>query len=177
MKPVEFLGEALEQLRAFPRSARREAGFQLDKVQRGREPDDWKPLKTIGAGVREIRVREGREDVAARHRTSTTALQRIDEEEAMSKKRFESIWDAIEDTAEDAAAMRARANLMLELQEHLRKRKLTQTEAARLLKVAQPRVSDLMRGRIDLFSTDMLIDMLGRMGARVTVSVEFKRAA
>ena len=95
----------------------------------------------------------------------------------MSKKRFESIWDAIEDTAEDAAAMRTRANLMLELQEHLRKRKLTQTEAARLLKVAQPRVSDLMRGRIDLFSTDTLIDMLGRMGARVTVSVEFKRAA
>ena len=95
----------------------------------------------------------------------------------MSKKRFESIWDAIEDTAEEAAAMRARANLMLELQEHLRKRKLTQTEAARLLKVAQPRVSDLMRGRIDLFSTDTLIDMLGRMGARVTVSVEFKRAA
>ena len=95
----------------------------------------------------------------------------------MTEKRFESIWDAIEDTAEDAAAMRARANLMLELQEHLRKRKLTQTEAARLLKVAQPRVLDLMRGRIDLFSTDMLIDMLGRMGARVTVSVEFKRAA
>jgi phage-related protein len=58
MKPVEFLGDALEALRAFPRSARREAGFQLDKVQRGREPDDWKPMKTIGAGVREIRVRE-----------------------------------------------------------------------------------------------------------------------
>ena len=58
MKPVEFLGDALEQLRAFPRAARREAGFQLDKVQRGRAPDDWKPLITIGAGVREIRVRE-----------------------------------------------------------------------------------------------------------------------
>ena len=58
MKPVEFLGDALERLRAFPRAARREAGFQLDKVQRGREPDDWKPMRTIGAGVREIRVRE-----------------------------------------------------------------------------------------------------------------------
>ena len=95
----------------------------------------------------------------------------------MSKKRFGSIWDAIEDTAQDAAAMRARADLMLRLQEHLRKRGLTQTAAARLMKVAQPRVSDLMRGRIDLFSTDMLIDMLSRLGARVTVSVEFKRAA
>ena len=95
----------------------------------------------------------------------------------MSKKRFESIWDAIEDSAEDAPGMRARADLMLQLQEHLRKRRLTQMEAAKVLKVAQPRVSDLMRGRIDLFSTDMLIDMLGRLGAKVTVSVEFKRAA
>ena len=94
-----------------------------------------------------------------------------------TKKRFESVWDAIEDNAQDAAAMRARADLMLELQDHLRKRKLTQTEAAKLLKVAQPRVSDLMRGRIDLFSADTLIDMLGRLGARVTVSVNFKRAA
>ena len=95
----------------------------------------------------------------------------------MRKKRFESVWDAIEDTAQDAAAMRARADLMLQLQEHLRKRKLTQSEAAKLLKVTQPRVSDLMRGRIDLFSTDMLIEMLGRLGARVKVSVEFRRAA
>ena len=95
----------------------------------------------------------------------------------MTRKRFESVWDAIEETAEDAAAMRARANLMLQLQEHLRKRKLTQVQAAKLLKVAQPRVSDLMRGRIDLFSADTLIEMLGRLGAKVTVSVQFKRAA
>jgi len=95
----------------------------------------------------------------------------------MSKKRFQSVWDAIEDTAQDAAAMRARADLMLQLQEHLRTRKLSQSEVAKLLKVTQPRVSDLMRGRIDLFSTDMLIEMLGRLGARVKVSVEFRRAA
>jgi len=95
----------------------------------------------------------------------------------MSKKRFESVWDAIEDTAQDAAAMRARAELMLRLQDHLRKRKLSQSEAARLLKVTQPRVSDLMRGRIDLFSTDMLIELLGRLGARVEVTVNFRRAA
>ena len=95
----------------------------------------------------------------------------------MSKKRFQSVWDAIEDTAQYAAAMRARADLMLQLQEHLRTRKLSQSEVAKLLKVTQPRVSDLMRGRIDLFSTDMLIEMLGRLGARVKVSVEFRRAA
>ena len=56
MKPVEFLGDSLDALRAFPDSARQNAGFEIDKVQRGQEPDDWKPMTTIGAGVREIRI-------------------------------------------------------------------------------------------------------------------------
>lgn len=58
MKPILFCGNALDDLRAFPLSAKREAGFQLDQVQRGLEPDDWKPMKTIGSGVREIRIRD-----------------------------------------------------------------------------------------------------------------------
>jgi phage-related protein len=57
-KPVEFRGSALEDLRAFPQAARRAAGFQLDQVQRGREPDDWKPMNSVGQGVREIRIRD-----------------------------------------------------------------------------------------------------------------------
>ncbi|WP_395678847.1 type II toxin-antitoxin system RelE/ParE family toxin [Inquilinus sp.] len=57
-KPVEFRGSALEDLRAFPLSARREAGHQLDQVQHGREPDDWKPMPAIGVGVQEIRIRD-----------------------------------------------------------------------------------------------------------------------
>lgn len=57
-KPVEFRGSALDDLRAFPQAARREAGYQLDRVQRGREPDDWKPMNTIGRGVQEIRIRD-----------------------------------------------------------------------------------------------------------------------
>ncbi|TDK68052.1 type II toxin-antitoxin system RelE/ParE family toxin [Sapientia aquatica] len=57
-KPVEFRGSALEDLRTFPLVARREAGFQLDQVQQGGEPDDWKPMPTIGKGVREIRIRD-----------------------------------------------------------------------------------------------------------------------
>ncbi len=48
----------MDDLRAFPASARREAGHQIDQVQRGQEPDDWKPMLTIGLGVREIRVRD-----------------------------------------------------------------------------------------------------------------------
>ena len=56
-KPVEFRGSALGDLRAFP-AARREAGYQLDQIQRGREPDDRKPINSVGRGVREIRIRD-----------------------------------------------------------------------------------------------------------------------
>jgi phage-related protein len=57
-KPVEFLGTSLDDLRAFPPSAKREAGYQIDQVQNGLGPDDWKPMNTVGQGVREIRVRD-----------------------------------------------------------------------------------------------------------------------
>ena len=56
MKPVEFLGDSLDALRAFPESAKREAGFQIHKVQHGDDPDDWKPMVGIGSGVKEIRI-------------------------------------------------------------------------------------------------------------------------
>ena len=58
MKPVIFLGDSLDRIREFGAMARREAGYQIDKVQSGREPADWKPLKTVGAGAREIRIRD-----------------------------------------------------------------------------------------------------------------------
>ena len=58
MKPVLFRGSALDDLRQFPTDARREAGYQLDKVQNGQEPSDWKPIPSVGEGVKEIRVRD-----------------------------------------------------------------------------------------------------------------------
>ncbi|MEW6134076.1 MAG: type II toxin-antitoxin system RelE/ParE family toxin [Pseudomonadota bacterium] len=57
-KPVEFRGTSLDDLRAFPPTARREAGHQIDRVQHGMEPDDWKPMNTVGQGVKEIRIRD-----------------------------------------------------------------------------------------------------------------------
>lgn len=57
-KPVEFRGSSLDDLRAFPVPARREAGYQLDRVQQGHEPDEWKPMPRIGSGVQEIRIRD-----------------------------------------------------------------------------------------------------------------------
>jgi phage-related protein len=58
MKPLEFRGGALDDLRGFPVSARREAGYQLDKVQNGHQPTNWKPIGTIGKGVEEIRIHD-----------------------------------------------------------------------------------------------------------------------
>jgi len=57
-KRLHFMGSSLEDLRNFPKEARRDAGFNLDFVQRGLEPSNWKPLKTVGPGVREIRIRD-----------------------------------------------------------------------------------------------------------------------
>ena len=57
VKPLNFVGTALDDLRAFPPVARREAGYQLGRLQFGLDPSDWKPLPRIGRGVREIRIR------------------------------------------------------------------------------------------------------------------------
>lgn len=56
VKPVCFLGDSLKCLRDFPEDARHDAGYQLEKVQRGEQPDDFKPMVSIGKGVKEIRV-------------------------------------------------------------------------------------------------------------------------
>lgn len=55
-KPLYFVGSALEDLRAFPRSPRREVGYQLDRVQSGLEPSDWRQMTSVGRSVREIRI-------------------------------------------------------------------------------------------------------------------------
>lgn len=56
MKPIRFLGDSLKRLREFPEDARHDAGYQLDKVQRGEQPDDFKPMPSVGKGVEELRI-------------------------------------------------------------------------------------------------------------------------
>lgn len=58
MKPISFRGNSLDDLRQFPLDARREAGYQIDRVQNGLEPSDWKPMNSVGQGVKEIRIRD-----------------------------------------------------------------------------------------------------------------------
>jgi len=59
LKKIVFQGSSLDVLRGWPESAKKLAGHQLDRVQRGLEPDDWKPMQTVGIGVREIRMATG----------------------------------------------------------------------------------------------------------------------
>ncbi len=56
MKGIEFLGTSLKTVREFPALAKRKAGYQLDRVQHGLDPTDWRPMKSVGHGVREIRI-------------------------------------------------------------------------------------------------------------------------
>lgn len=89
----------------------------------------------------------------------------------MSKQKFNSIWDAIEDTPEEAENMKLRSNLMTALKNHLARTEISQAEAAKLLGVTQPRVSDLMRGKINLFGLDALVNMAAAAGLHLEIRV------
>ena len=92
------------------------------------------------------------------------------------KQRFNSVWDALEDTPQEAASMKSRSSLMMALSEVIRERGMTQIEAAELFGVTQPRVSDLMRGKFNLFSLDTLIDMAATAGMAPMVTVSKPKA-
>ena len=89
----------------------------------------------------------------------------------MSKKRYASVWDAIEDTSAEAENMKLRSALMSVIKEYIKGKGWTQAEAAERLGVTQPRVSDLMRGKIDLFGLDTLVNMATAVGLKVQMRV------
>ncbi len=91
-------------------------------------------------------------------------------------QRFSSVWDALENTPQEAASMKARSALMMALAEVIRECGMTQGEAAALFGVTQPRMSDLMRGKITLFSLDTLIDMAATAGMTPVVKVSKPKA-
>jgi predicted XRE-type DNA-binding protein len=88
---------------------------------------------------------------------------------------FGSVWDAIEVSPQAAASMKARAAIMMAVQKTVRGWKLSQHDAAAKLTISQPRLNDLLRGKIDKFSLDALFDLAANAG--LCVSVSLKRAA
>jgi predicted XRE-type DNA-binding protein len=199
MKPISFLGDSRDAIRDFPDGPRYRAGVELRAVQNGLDPDDWKPMRTVGPGVREIRIRdatgafrivylatladrrasclpeEDAADGAAGHRAGRQAAQRM-ESAPMSVETFYSVFDALADTPAEAANMTARADLLLAIRERVKAWSLTQEEAAMRLGVTRPRLNDLMRGKLDKFSLDALVNIAAAAGFRLHIELEDVKA-
>jgi len=89
----------------------------------------------------------------------------------MSDKAFKSVWDAIEEDPAQAANMKHRSALMMAISGRIKAKGLNQTEAGKLFAVSQPRISDLTRGKIGLFSIDTLVAMLAAAGIEIGIRV------
>jgi predicted XRE-type DNA-binding protein len=90
----------------------------------------------------------------------------------MSKKgHFNSVWDALEDDPVRQESLRLRSALMMEIAERIKDQGLTQTQAAAVLRITQPRVSALLKGTINEFRLDSLMDMSHRLGMHVSINV------
>jgi predicted XRE-type DNA-binding protein len=86
-------------------------------------------------------------------------------------QKFDNVWDAIADTTEEAANLRLRSELMDKVTEHIKAKKWTQMEAAAHCGVTQPRLNDLLKGKISKFSLDALVNIASALGRKVTVSL------
>ncbi len=138
MKPISFLGNALESLHEFPEDARQDAGHQQ-----------------------------------ARHRDCEESIRRVDAGAQMKKRGdiYESVWDALADTPEQAANMRARGP-DASARRADRGHRLEAGRAAEHCGVTQPRINDLLRGRVSRFSLDALVNIATAPGRRVHVELE-----
>ncbi|EHK73553.1 XRE family transcriptional regulator [Sinorhizobium meliloti] len=93
----------------------------------------------------------------------------------MERQSFSNVWDALENTPAEAASMAMRSNLLIAIEQRVRSWQVTQAEAARRLGMTQPRLNDLLRGRITKFSLDTLINLASQAG--LTVRLDIAEAA
>ena len=89
----------------------------------------------------------------------------------MKEQKFKSVWDAIEGSPADAANMKARSDVMIAIREVVDNWKVTQADSAKRLGITQPRLNDLLRGRIDNFSLDALVNLAAQAGLSVRVEI------
>jgi predicted XRE-type DNA-binding protein len=178
------MGDSLKRIRAFAKPVRQQAGYELELVQHDMEPSDWKPAalcrQAETCGVRTPRFSEEEpEDIQGRYRTcKDTVSGSIADGGAEKMIRQRSRHDVFTDLGfppPEAENLRIRSAMMRALVASIRKEELTQAQAAKRLGVTQPRISDLMRGKIHLFSIDNLVVLLAAAGLRVDLKV--KRAA
>ncbi|CAN7210691.1 helix-turn-helix domain-containing protein [Neorhizobium sp. LjRoot104] len=89
----------------------------------------------------------------------------------MERESFANVWDALENTPAEAANMSMRSTLLIAIEQKVREWKVTQTEAATRLGITQPRLNDLLRGRIANFSLDALVELAGKVGLSVRLDI------
>ncbi len=89
----------------------------------------------------------------------------------MKRQSFENIWDALSDSPEEAASMTMRSNLLIAIEQRVRSWKVTQAVAAKRLGITQPRLNDLLRGKITNFSLDTLVDLAAKAGLSVRINI------
>jgi len=87
-------------------------------------------------------------------------------------ERFDSVWDALGFSTEEAANLEAKSDLMIQIRELIRSRKWTQVTAAKHCGVSQPRINDLLRGRIDKFSIDALVNIAAHLGQKIHIQLK-----
>lgn len=90
----------------------------------------------------------------------------------LKRQRFTNVWDALEDDPAVSANMTMRSDLMIAIQKRIEDWQLTQTQAARRLEITQPRLNDLLRGRINKFSLDTLVSLANRAGIRLRLHID-----
>ena len=145
IKRISFVDRSLNDLKHFPEDARREAGYQLDKVQRGFDPADWKPSQETFKGS--------------------------DSGGSIMTIQFNSVWDALEEDPVKRENMKLRSQLMIEINTKLDQSGEKQADIAERLQTTQPRVSALRKGKVNDFRLDMLIDFALRLGLHVSIDV------
>lgn len=90
----------------------------------------------------------------------------------LKRQRFANVWDALEDNSAMAASMTMRSDILIVLRQQIAAWKVTQAEAARRLQITQPRLNDLLRGRIAKFSLDALVDLAERADIQVRLRID-----
>lgn len=85
---------------------------------------------------------------------------------------FKNVWDALEDDPAARESLKIKSRMMLDIEQHIKSMGITQAQAAKKMGVTQPRVSDLVNGKIDRFTIDMLITMLARLGLHVEIKLK-----
>ncbi len=85
---------------------------------------------------------------------------------------FKNVWDALEDDPAVRESLKIKSRMMIDIEQHIKTLGITQAQAAKKMGVSQPRVSDLVSGKIDRFTIDMLITMLSRLGLHVEISLK-----